>query len=200
MSSQTLIAGDRIASLRQERGWSQERLAEQSRVSTRTVQRAEASEPIRLENLRSLATALGVAATELRDAVPLARLNEIANDFTCSHCGARLSQLTFVEHEYGDAEWEFFECGAERGWRNRPCPKDPRFPRFEDYKLLVREDEPGVFWCHASGTTDAARAVELQNGMGRTAGEAALWVRRSYVAAREGADAAEAFLPLLGAR
>ena len=46
-----------------------------------------------------------------------------------------MTQQTPVPHEYGDAELEIFACGYTRGWKWRPCPNDPRFPKFEDYDL-----------------------------------------------------------------
>jgi hypothetical protein len=121
-------------------------------------------------------------------------MKETADKLTCRHCGAALSARATVENEYGAAEWDRFACGAETGWRERPCPKDPRFPKFEDYEVICGDDGER-FYSHAIGKTDAARAVELRGGPGKTRESAAKWVEKSYILARDGYEAAEAFIP-----
>ncbi|WP_378143779.1 helix-turn-helix domain-containing protein [Cnuibacter sp. UC19_7] len=59
----------RIPALRRERGWTQERLAEESRVAVRTIQRLESGKDASLESLALIAGALGVSAGELFDRV-----------------------------------------------------------------------------------------------------------------------------------
>lgn len=54
-----------IKSLRLERGWSQEHLAELSGLSVRTIQRLERGEPAALETRRALAAAFGIPAADL---------------------------------------------------------------------------------------------------------------------------------------
>lgn len=54
-----------ITHLRKERGWSQEKLAQEAEVSYHTVFRAEAGTKPRMENLQKIARALGVTETEL---------------------------------------------------------------------------------------------------------------------------------------
>ncbi len=55
----------RIAALRRERGWTQERLAEASGVAVRTVQRLEGGKDASLETLSALARALEVPVRDL---------------------------------------------------------------------------------------------------------------------------------------
>ncbi|MCM3505493.1 MULTISPECIES: helix-turn-helix domain-containing protein [unclassified Curtobacterium] len=55
----------RIATLRRERGWTQERLAEASGVAVRTVQRLEGGNDASLETLSAIARALEVPVREL---------------------------------------------------------------------------------------------------------------------------------------
>ncbi len=67
-----------------------------------------------------------------------------------------------------------------------------RFPSFTDYELEYYEDK-GTVYCYASSKTDMARAVQLQHGFGQTKESAAKVVERSFIAARDGYDAAEEF-------
>ncbi|MGN6409522.1 MAG: helix-turn-helix transcriptional regulator [Curtobacterium sp.] len=55
----------RIAALRRERGWTQERLAEASGIAVRTVQRLEGGKDASLETLSALARALEVPVRDL---------------------------------------------------------------------------------------------------------------------------------------
>jgi transcriptional regulator with XRE-family HTH domain len=59
----------RITSLRRERGWTQEKLAAESGVAVRTVQRLEGGQDASLETLSMVAKALGVSVGELFTAV-----------------------------------------------------------------------------------------------------------------------------------
>lgn len=56
-----------LKSLRLEKGWSQEQLAEISGLSERTVQRAERGETPSLETLRALAASFELTSGQLRD-------------------------------------------------------------------------------------------------------------------------------------
>jgi len=55
----------RIAALRRDRGWTQERLAETSAVGLRTIQRLESGSDASLETLSRIADALDVQVSEL---------------------------------------------------------------------------------------------------------------------------------------
>lgn len=68
----------KIRTLRQERAMTQDLLARMSSVERRTVQRAEAGEPVSLETLNFLAAALGVPADRLlTTAAPTAGTDEV---------------------------------------------------------------------------------------------------------------------------
>ena len=80
---------------------------------------------------------------------------------------------------------EIFECGyhAFDGYTERPCPSDPKFPRFEDYKLQFHHNssETHYSWlCLAIPMTDMARRLSLQAGYGRTKEEAERQLRERY--------------------
>jgi len=62
--------GTRMVGLRRERGWTQERLAEESGVTTRTVQRLEAGAEASPDTLSRVASALEVPVRELVGAEP----------------------------------------------------------------------------------------------------------------------------------
>ncbi|HYC50977.1 MAG TPA: helix-turn-helix transcriptional regulator [Gemmatimonadaceae bacterium] len=178
-----------IATVRRERGMTQEQLAAAAEVDTRTVQRAEAGDSISAANAKAIADALGVESSILYGRFRVSRLLELAEQLTCRTCGAALA-----ERASGDHEWDRFECGAEGGYRFRPCPKDSRFPAFDDYELMTYQ-EGELFYSHARGRTDMARAVDLMHGFGRTAEAAERWVQRNYIQVHEGSEAAERFLP-----
>jgi DNA-binding XRE family transcriptional regulator len=57
--------GDKIRTLRMQRGWTQEQLAEIAGVSTRTIQRAEAADSAAFETVRALADAFGADFSQL---------------------------------------------------------------------------------------------------------------------------------------
>jgi hypothetical protein len=140
----------------------------------------------------ALAAALDTDVARLLRGVSEEEIESLVNDFTCRYCGAALAQRTSIALEHGEIDLDAFECGASTGWQDRPCPKDPRFPTFEHYSLHFEQD--GDRWlCHAMGMTTEARTVGLAQGFGATKEEAEQWVRRSYIAARDGGDAAQEF-------
>ncbi len=183
--------GDRIRALRSTKAWSQEELALAADVGVRTVQRVESGETPSPETLKALAAALDVDVAALKTGLTQVELAELRDAYTCPHCGAALSERSFVEHEHGNTEFEVFDCGHTRGWADRPCPADPRFPTFDDYDLHFVQDSNGESFCFAVGRTPYARQVGLQDGRGQTREEAEAWVRYSYIAAKEGFAAAE---------
>lgn len=186
-----------VKSWRQLRGLTQEQLAEKVSVDRRTIQRIEAGETNpELPTVQGLARALGVDVAELRLGLTADDLVALREEFTCPTCGAELVERRFIDHAYGDTELDVFACGHTAGWASRPCPKHPAFPRWEDYELQFFEEPGGQWSCVAVGLTDAARTVELGSGTGATREEAEWWVRRSYIQARDGSEAAEAAYPL----
>lgn len=191
--------GARVRMLRQQRGWSQEQLAEHSGVDRRTIQRIEAREhEPSADTVAGLARAFGTELSKLRFGFTSETLAEFEEMYLCPHCNAPLEARTFVDHEQGDIEFEAFRCGHTRGWRYRPCPSDPSFPKWEDYDLSFFEEAGGGWLCVAGGTTDAARVVELASGVGQTREQAERMVRRSYVEVQDSPAAAEAMYPLFG--
>jgi len=191
--------GERVKFQRGQRGWTQEDLAGKAGVDRRTIQRIEAGETNpEHETVQKLAQAFGVDIAELRFGLTSDGLAALRDQFTCPTCGAELCERRFVDHEYGDTEFDIFACGRTAGWATRPCPKDPAFPRWEDYQLQFFEEPGGEHHCFASGLTDAARSVELDSGTGASREAAERLVRRSYVRARDGSEAAEVAYPLFG--
>jgi len=189
------LLGERMKVLRRERGWTQEDLADKSKVSLRTIQRLERGErPARPGTLDFLAAALDVEPNELEVGFTSETLRALETEFVCPHCGALLAQRTGVEHEYGSDEVEVFECGFTRGWTERPCPTDSRFPRFEDYELTFRQERDGRWFCYPQPTTRYARQVMLPPGSGHSREEAEMWVQRAYIRERSGYDAAEEYV------
>ena len=106
--------GKIIKSLREQRGWTQQRLALVADVSLETVQRTETTKTSpRQETLMALADAFETDVSALLSGFSREQLDDLANSFTCPHCSAPLSQLVSVSHEYGDEEIKIFECGFE---------------------------------------------------------------------------------------
>jgi transcriptional regulator with XRE-family HTH domain len=184
-----------VLSLREEKSMTQEELAERAGVDRRTIQRLEKGQRISTRTLNSIAKALGVTPMSLHGPRAITALLELAEELTCRYCGAGLLQRGTVDYQNVDVDYDVFACGASEGFTFRPCPKDPRFPRFTDYELEFYEEREMVY-CYAIGKTEMARAVQLEQGFGGTRESAANWVERSYVATREGYDAAEAFYPM----
>jgi transcriptional regulator with XRE-family HTH domain len=188
-------AGDIIVAYRAQQGITQEQLADRSKVGVRTIQRAEKGNPVRAENLTLIAEALGVgvallsgSTSDVLDAIDIGREN------MCRYCGARLSHRAYVDFEHGDVEVDQFECGAMIGWRDRPCPQDPRFPAFEDYEIRTIQSGDR-YYSNASGRTEMARAVLLPSASGSTPESAERWLKRGYIRLRFGEDEAEKHVP-----
>jgi transcriptional regulator with XRE-family HTH domain len=194
MAPELKHAGEILVALRKERGLTQERLAQLASVDTRTVQRLEAGVSVRADSITALAGVLGVNPTTLYGPRSVTELVGLAEEVTCRFCGALIAHQANVDYENVDIDCVAYACGAEDGVTFRPCPRDPRFPSFSDYELEFYEDGDDIY-CYARGKTEMARAVYLDQGFGRTKESAAKWVERSYIQARDGYDAAEAFNP-----
>jgi transcriptional regulator with XRE-family HTH domain len=186
--------GERLRALRDLKAWTQEELASAAGVGLRTVQRIESGDAPNSETLKALAAAFDVEVTALSAGLTVDDLVELRRAYTCPKCGAPLSERTFVTHEYGDAEFEIFECGCTRGWQDRPCPHDPQFPAFEDYDLHFLEGSNGDWHCFAVGRTRHGRQVGLGDGRGNSREEAEAWVRYSYIEAKDGHSTAEKYM------
>lgn len=69
-----------IPDLRKRKSWTQEKLADKSGLSVRTIQRIEAGEDASLETIRSIAQALGVEISDLfEQIIDIDKRNEITN-------------------------------------------------------------------------------------------------------------------------
>jgi len=115
--------------------------------------------------------ASGEAMAELQEQID--ELEERLAPFECQTCGAPLSETMRVNHEYGDDVIEVFQCGHDSN--GRPCPSDPKFPKFEDYKLTMQhlDGESHFRWrCFAIPQTSAAKCLGMFSGVGRTEQEA----------------------------
>ena len=114
--------------------------------------------------------ASGEAIAELQEQID--DLEDRLAPFECPTCGAPLSETVRVVHEYGDDSVEIFECGYESGG-GRPCPSDPKFPKFDEYELQVERLAGESLWrCYAIPRTPMARRLRIFDGHGRTEEEA----------------------------
>jgi transcriptional regulator with XRE-family HTH domain len=191
------LAG-RVRHLRERQGWTQEHLAVEAHLSTRTIQRIERGEPgVGPTALGAVAEALKCDVAALRTGFTAESLAAFEQEYFCPHCGAPMEAPTPVPLEHADDEIEVFACGFTRGYIERPCPKDSRFPKFEDYELIPFCEDTRHY-CQAQGKTAFARQVSLQTGFGDTPEEATAWVKYFYISVRDGFQAAQAFLPRPG--
>lgn len=79
----------RISSLRQQLGWTQERLATESTVGIRTIQRIEAGHDASLETLSRVSSALGVS---VRDLFTVLAHQDFSDRVEAMHLRAQLQQ------------------------------------------------------------------------------------------------------------
>jgi hypothetical protein len=99
----------------------------------------------------------------------LVHVQEELSEYRCPMCGAPLTARDDVQLSEDDSGTVVvYECGRidSDGPGSRPCPSDPRFPRFEDYELRFIEQPNEGFWkwsCIAVGKTPAAKAGWVGN-------------------------------------
>jgi hypothetical protein len=137
--------------------------------------------------------ASGEALTELQEQIEKAQqeleaAQEELSEYRCPYCQSALTARNNAPVDSSGDDWdtvEIFACGYEvfAGEVQQPCPSDPRFPRFEDFELTVREEPKDTIhkWrCYARGKTDMARRLQLSVGVGQTREEAESRVRESY--------------------
>lgn len=138
---------------------------------------------------RASGTALRELQIEIeRTHEELEAVREELADYRCPTCGASLDSRLDAPADPEEKHWdvrETFACGYQHfgGFVERPCPKDPRFPRFEDYELQFRETPSETHWkwqCYAIGKTEMARRLTLPPGHGRTQEEAEKSVHDAY--------------------
>ncbi len=116
-----------------------------------------------------------------RTGAELEAAKEALSEYQCPHCGSALSVRVDVPNEYGSGLGETYECGYSclDSSMERPCPTDPRFPKFKDYKLTY-EHSSDEWTCHPVAKTDMAHRVFLWVGCADTKREAARQVRGHY--------------------
>ena len=102
------------------------------------------------------------------------RLREV----TCPFCEAPIvGQGSIPLSEDVDGYYVEYACGRydTDGYGVQACPLDPRFPRLEEYELVLIENpkEPSVKWtCFPKAKTENARLLRLSSELGHTADEA----------------------------
>jgi len=113
--------------------------------------------------------------------------NELSG-YRCPFCHAPLVErggesIGHLGDHYG--LHEVFECGhhAFDGYTERPCPSDPKFPRFDDYELQFHENASEIQYpwlCLALPKTDMARRLLLKPGYGHTKEDAERQLQDRY--------------------
>jgi hypothetical protein len=102
--------------------------------------------------------------------------------YQCPHCKSGLCSAGSVElSEHDSGTYESFECGyaAIDGWQQHPCPKDPKFPKLDDFEL--KTVQRGEEWmCYALGKTPYAKQLNSLSAPGRTEDEARRRVIAQY--------------------
>lgn len=134
--------------------------------------------------------ASGEALEELQDELEAARerlaeIEEELEEYRCPYCQARVAERFSCPLDDEQKDWgtgETFECGLRllEGYTERPCPADPEFPKFEDYKLHYRETEEG-WYCSAIGNTPMAHKLSIWAGYGATQELAGENVKANYL-------------------
>jgi hypothetical protein len=103
----------------------------------------------------------------------------VAAEFTCPHCGAQL-----LERAGGDIDYEAYACGyLIQDVCQRPCPFDPAFPKYEEYRLEFHECGSGTeksWLCIPLPATSAAKRLRLSPASGKTKEEAEQKIRAEY--------------------
>jgi hypothetical protein len=118
----------------------------------------------------------------------LEETKEHLSEYQCPICGAPLSIRIDAPADPEEKHWdirEIFECGHQcfGGYVERPCPSDPKFPKFEEYELKFKNnpDESHYKWqCYAWPKTDMARRLNLPIGYGKNKEEAQKSICESY--------------------
>jgi hypothetical protein len=116
-------------------------------------------------------------------------LREQIAEYQCPHCRAPLVSRIDAPADDDQKHWDLvedYECGHQRfgSMTQRPCPYDPKFPKFDDYEIRCeqRQGASGTGWhCNAFPKTDMASKVPLQDVLGRTEEEAREKLKASYL-------------------
>jgi transcriptional regulator with XRE-family HTH domain len=131
--------GAKIRTLRIQRGWTQEQLAEIAGVSTRTIQRAEAADSAAFETVRALADAFGADFSQLLKAGTREILNPAPEPDACPESGGPV--VADPAGQPGRSAWGTFQVAlatlamgllagvALTSWLGRPSVTDPAATR-----------------------------------------------------------------------
>ena len=138
--------------------------------------------------------ASGAALTDLQREIDrvrdeLAAAREELSEYRCTFCGAPLTERMGAPADPAEQDWdlrEIYACGYQSfgGFKERPCPSDPEFPKLEDYDLHWQHnpEEPYFKWqCYALPKTSMARRLWLGMGLGESKEAAERHVRDTYV-------------------
>lgn len=131
--------------------------------------------------------ASGTAIQELQ--AEIESLEAELEEYRCPHCGSALSSRMDAPMDEEQKHWgmvELFNCGLRLwgGSVDRPCPHDPKFPRFEDYEIVVL---PGHlrggdgFTAMARPQTEMARKVRFDAGSGLAEEDARNQLKAHYL-------------------
>jgi transcriptional regulator with XRE-family HTH domain len=131
--------GAKIRTLRMQRGWTQEQLAEIAGVSTRTIQRAEAADSAAFETVRALADAFGADFSQLLKTGTREILNPAPEPDACSESGGPV--VADPAGQPGRSAWGTFQVAlatlvmgllagvALTSWLGQPSVPDPAATR-----------------------------------------------------------------------
>ena len=129
------------------------------------------SDPVDLQTLIS---------TEILQELEAAK--EKLSELLCPHCGSdRIAIGSYPIDEHSDGDYETYSCGLSivDGVVRELCPKDPNFPKLDDFAFLITERN-GEYFCYPSGKSDYAKKVSLRGESGKTAEQAKARVIAHY--------------------
>jgi hypothetical protein len=104
--------------------------------------------------------------------------------YRCPHCNAEMTASGgYPIDEHNDGDYEQFSCGygLRDGRVKSLCPKDPNFPKFEDFELVMNQTKSGEWICWPKPKTLHARLIGLSSCPGRTEEEAKRRVKARYL-------------------
>src|SRR5258708_1158737 len=104
--------------------------------------------------------------------------------YRCPHCNAEMTASGgYPIDEHNDGDYEQFSCGygLRDGRVESLCPKDPHFPKFEDFELVMNQTKSGEWICWPKPKTPHARLIGLGSCPGRTEEEAKRRVKVRYI-------------------
>jgi hypothetical protein len=111
---------------------------------------------------------------------------EELREVTCSFCGAPIiGQGSVPVSEHDEGYYVAYACGRydTDAYGEQACPSDPKFPKLEEYELVLRQNpkDPVFKWtCFPQPKTRNAGLLHLSSGYGRTEEEANQKVVETY--------------------